>query len=99
MPAKLNNKLLKQIIEEATPKLAALVAEKEKELIKDFNDACDAAQDDGADKLPKLKLAYKIDYDLATSTIDLTLGWTVQRKITESITLDHPDQQKMDFAG
>lgn len=96
---KISNERLKQIADESAAKLPELIAEREREILKDYHDAVEAAHDDAADKLPKLKLAFAMEYDLSTQCLAVSVKWTVQRKITELVQLEDPNQGNLDMEG
>lgn len=57
------------------------------------------AHDDGDDKIPKLKLSLKLEYDMKLSALGVSLGWTVTRKISDLIQLEDPNQTKLNLEG
>jgi hypothetical protein len=94
----ISNERLAQIASEAAKKLPELIGEREREILADFHSAVQDAHDDEDTKLPKLKLAFKLEYDLQTNMLDLTVGWSVSRKISDSVQLDDPNQTKLKLA-
>lgn len=95
MPQEISNERLAQIASESAAKLPELIAEREREILKDYHDAVESAHDDASDKLPKLKLAFAMEYDLTTQALAVSVKWTVQRKISELIQLEDPAQSKL----
>ena len=96
----ITNERLAQIASEAAKKLPELIAEREDDILADYHAAVQDAHDDGEEtKLPKLKLGFKLEYDLQTNMLGLQLGWTVTRKATDAVQLEDPDQQQLDLDG
>ncbi len=92
----ISNERLAQIASEAAKKLPELMGEREKEILADFHSAVQDAHDDGEDaKLPKLKLAFKLEYDLQTSMLGVSLNWTVSRKASDAVQLEDPNQTQL----
>jgi len=93
----ISNERLAQIASEAAKKLPALMGEREKEILADYHSAVQDAHDDEEAKLPKLKLAFKLEYDLQTSMLGVSLNWTVSRKASDAVQLDDPNQTQLDL--
>lgn len=47
--------------------------------------------------MPKLKLAFALEYDLQTSMLGLALKWTVSRKTSDVVLLEDPNQSILPF--
>jgi len=97
MPQEISNERLQQIAAEAAKKLPQLIGEREQDILSDFHAAVQDAHDDEDAKMPKLKLAFALEYDLQTSMLGLALKWTVSRKNSDVVQLEDPDQQKLNF--
>lgn len=97
MPQEISNERLQQIAAEAAKKLPQLIGEREQDILSDFHAAVQDAHDDLDAKMPKLKLAFALEYDLQTSMLGLALKWTVSRKTSEVVQIEDPDQQKLNF--
>jgi hypothetical protein len=97
MPQEISNERLQQIAAEAAKKLPQLIGEREEDILSDFHAAVQDAHDDEDAKMPKLKLAFALEYDLQTSMLGLALKWTVSRKTSEVVQIEDPDQQKLNF--
>lgn len=96
MPQEISNERLNQIAAEAAKKLPELVGEREKDILSDFHAAVQDAHDDGEDsKMPKLKLGFKLEYDLQTNALGLSLQWTVSRKASDVVQLEDPNQTQL----
>lgn len=97
MPTEISNDRLAQIATEAAAKLPELIAEREREILADYHSAVQDAHDDGDDKIPKLKLSLKLEYDMKLSALGVSLGWTVTRKISDLIQLEDPNQMQINL--
>jgi hypothetical protein len=91
----ISNDRLAQIATEPAAKLPELIAERERDILKDYHDAVELAHEEASDKLPKLKLAFSMEYDLSTQGLTVAVKWTVQRKISDTIQIEDPAQTTM----
>lgn len=95
MPQEISNERLAQIASEAAKKLPELMSERESDILSDFHAAVQDAHDDEDAKMPKLKLGFKLEYDLQTNALGLSLQWTVSRKTSDVVLLEDPNQQQL----
>lgn len=95
MPQEISNDRLQQIAAEAAKKLPELIGEREEDILSDFHAAVQDAHDDEDAKMPKLKLGFKLEYDLQTSMLGLALTWTVSRKTSDVVQLEDPNQTQL----
>lgn len=103
MPQEISNERLQQIAAKAAKKLPELIGEREADILPDFHAAVlpdfhaavqDAHEDEDA-KMPKLKLGFKLEYDLQTNALGLSLQWTVSRKASDVVQLEDPNQTQL----
>jgi len=95
MPQEISNERLQQIAAEAAKKLPELMGEREEDILSDFHAAVQDAHEDEDSKMPKLKLAFSLEYDLQTSMLGLALKWTVNRKTSDVVQLEDPNQTQL----
>lgn len=95
MNQEISNERLAQIASKAAKKLPELITEREQDILSDFHAAVQDAHDDEDAKMPKLKLGFKLEYDLQTSMLGLSLTWTVSRKTSDVVQLEDPNQTQL----
>lgn len=95
MPQEISNERLQQIAAKAAKKLPELIGEREADILPDFHAAVQDAHEDEDAKMPKLKLGFKLEYDLQTNALGLSLQWTVSRKASDVVQLEDPNQTQL----
>lgn len=95
MPQEISNERLQQIAAKAAKKLPELIGEREADILSDFHAAVQDAHEDEDAKMPKLKLGFKLEYDLQTNALGLSLQWTVSRKASDVVQLEDPNQTQL----
>lgn len=79
MPDKLDNSRLEQITELVSQDVRTLIAESEREILKDYHTVVEEAQDEGKDKMPSLKLSYAVEFDPEKNSVVTKLSWSVKK--------------------
>lgn len=97
MPEKLNNARLEQITELVATDVRTLIAESEREILKDYHTVVEEAQDDGKDKMPSLKLGIAVEFDPEKNSVETKLSWSVKKTRSSDHVLDEPNQGKFDL--
>lgn len=99
MPDKLDNARLEQITELVSQDVRTLIAESEKEILKDYHTVVEEAQDEGKEKMPSLKLNYSVEFDPEKNSVVTKLSWSVKKTRSMDHMLDEdPAQGKLDLA-
>lgn len=95
MPEKLDNMRLEQITEHAATDVRTLIAESEREILKDYHTVVEEAQDDGKEKMPSLKLGFTVEFDPEKNSVVTKLSWSVKKTRSQDHVLDDPDQTNL----
>jgi len=97
MPDKLDNARLEQITELVSQDVRTLIAESEKEILKDYHTVVEEAQDEGKEKMPSLKLGIAVDFDPEKNSLQTKISWSVKKTRTEDHQLEDLQQGKFDL--
>ena len=95
MKTDIDNTRFQQIQTLACMKLREALFDGEKQILKDFADAVDAAHENGDEKFPKLKLSFAIALDVDANELTCDLKWTAPRSISDVVKLDDPNQPEL----
>jgi hypothetical protein len=99
MPDKLDNARLEQITELVSADVRTLIAESEKEILKDYHTVVEEAQDEGKDKMPSLKLGISVDFDPEKNNLQTKISWTVKKTRSTDHQLEDLTQGKLEFVA
>lgn len=94
---KLDNARLEQITELVSQDVRSLIAESEREILKDYHTVVEEAQDEGKEKMPSLKLGIAVDFDPEKNNVSVKLSWSVKKTRTEEHALEDLTQGKLDL--
>lgn len=94
---KLNNARLEQITDLVSTDVRTLIAESEREILKDYHTVVEEAQDEGKEKMPSLKLAIAVDFDPEKNSVQTKLSWSVKKTRTEDHVLDDLTQGNLEL--
>lgn len=98
MPDKLDNARLEQITELAAQDVRVLIAESEREILKDYHTVVEEAQDEGKEKMPSLKLSYGVEFDPEKNSVVTKLSWSVKKtRGMDHVLEEDPTQAKFDL--
>jgi len=95
---KLDNARLEQITELVSADVRSLIAESEREILKDYHTVVEEAQDEGKDKMPSLKLGFSVEFDPEKNNVSVKLSWSVKKTRTEEHVLEDLTQGKLDLS-
>lgn len=87
------NEKLKLIANSACCDLAAMVQEKETEILEAWNQAEQEAQDQ--ESRPKFRLGFSITLDLDADSMETALAWSVRHKVTHDQAIPDPSQPEL----
>lgn len=98
MADKLDNSRLEQITELAAADVRTLIAESEREILKDYHTVVEEAQDDEKEKMPCLKLSFAVTFDPEKNTVVTNLSWSVKKtRSMDHVLEEDPAKSKFDL--